>query len=46
MGLFHQVSFIARLLASLSRLPAISASTFVISIVVRLIVLCLLLMVT
>ena len=31
MGLFHRVSFIARPLTSLSRLPAISASTFVIS---------------
>ncbi|MDD2754486.1 MAG: nucleoside recognition protein [Methanothrix sp.] len=31
MGLFHRVSFIARPLASVSRLPAISASTFVIS---------------
>lgn len=31
MGLFHRISFIARPLASISRLPAISASTFVIS---------------
>jgi len=31
MGLFHRVSFLARPLASISRLPAISASTFVIS---------------
>lgn len=31
MGLFHRVSFIAGPLASISRLPAISASTFVIS---------------
>ncbi|MDD2836217.1 MAG: nucleoside recognition protein, partial [Methanothrix sp.] len=31
MGLFHRVSFIARPLASISHLPAISASTFVIS---------------
>ena len=31
MGLFHRVSYIARPLASVSRLPAISASTFVIS---------------
>ena len=31
MGLFHRVSFIARPLASISRLPAVSASTFVVS---------------
>lgn len=31
MGLFHRVSFIARPLASVSRLPAVSASTFVVS---------------
>jgi len=31
MGLFHRVSFIARPLASASRLPAVSASTFVVS---------------
>jgi hypothetical protein len=31
MGLFHRASFIARPLTSLSRLPAISASTFVVS---------------
>jgi hypothetical protein len=31
MGLFHRVTFIARPLASISHLPAISASTFVIS---------------
>lgn len=31
MGYFHKISFIARPLASISRLPAVSASTFVVS---------------